>query len=209
MAAQFDFDNFTKRLKQIESFGGDYNARNKSGAWGAYQFMPKTAKQYGLAYGTASPAEQDAAYKRLTQDNYNSLSKSLGQAPEPWQLYLAHQAGATGAANLLKGDPNAPLEKNQLANNPFNAQTVGEWLSGWQNKFNRTSPSGEVNGGAKIGVSPAGQNNDIQSAYLKAVMPQNQEGSAYLPEAAEEFSFSAPQGYEGFTSDPNALIAKG
>jgi len=45
-------DSYYKRLRQIES-KGNYNARNASGAWGGYQFMPQTAKQYGLPYGSA------------------------------------------------------------------------------------------------------------------------------------------------------------
>jgi len=33
-------DSYYKRLRQIES-KGNYNARNASGAWGGYQFMPQ------------------------------------------------------------------------------------------------------------------------------------------------------------------------
>jgi len=62
------------------------------------------------------------------------MQNALGREPQPWELYMAHQQGAGGAANLLRGDPNAPLARNQLANTPFGAKTVGQWLNGWQNK---------------------------------------------------------------------------
>lgn len=43
--------------------GGDYNARNPSGAYGAYQIMPGTAAAYGCSLAT--PAGQDACAARI------------------------------------------------------------------------------------------------------------------------------------------------
>jgi len=69
---------------------------------------------------------------------------------------MAHQqVVVVSAANLPRGDPTASLARNQLANNPFGAKTVGQWLNGWQNKWN----GGQ--GAAPFGASPQnGQNAD-------------------------------------------------
>lgn len=43
--------------------GGDYNAQNPSGAYGAYQIMPGTAQAYGCSLAT--PAGQDACAAKI------------------------------------------------------------------------------------------------------------------------------------------------
>jgi soluble lytic murein transglycosylase-like protein len=49
-------------IVQCES-GGDYGARNASGAYGAYQIMPGTAAAYGCSLAT--PAGQDACAAKI------------------------------------------------------------------------------------------------------------------------------------------------
>ncbi len=92
------------RFAQIES-GGDPNAWNPSGATGLFQFMPGTAKQYGLTDRKNADASADAA-ARLYLDNTAYLRRQLGREPTAGEAYLAHQQGAGGAAKLLK-NPNA------------------------------------------------------------------------------------------------------
>lgn len=91
---------YLERLAQIES-GGNPKARNpNSGALGLFQFIPSTAKQYGLTDPT-DPNQAIQAVQRFTQDNANILSGKLGRAPSEPELYLAHQQGAGGALKLL------------------------------------------------------------------------------------------------------------
>jgi hypothetical protein len=52
-------------IVQCES-GGDYNAQNASGAYGAYQIMPDTASNYGC--DLSSPAGQDACAADIYAD---------------------------------------------------------------------------------------------------------------------------------------------
>ena len=43
----------------------------------------------------------------LTKQNSAALTKDLGRRPQPWEIYLAHQQGLTGATALIHSDPNA------------------------------------------------------------------------------------------------------
>ena len=85
--------------------GGNANATNRSGAAGLFQFMPKTAAQYGLS-NPYDPQSATMAAAQFANNNYNYLSSKLGYAPSDAQLYLAHQQGPGGAAGLL-GNPDA------------------------------------------------------------------------------------------------------
>lgn len=67
-----DLDAFLQALKAQES-GGNYQARNPSGASGAYQAMPGTWNNYGgyrEAY-LAPPSVQDAWARQLAQEYFN------------------------------------------------------------------------------------------------------------------------------------------
>ena len=87
------------RIAMIES-SGNPKAHNASGAAGLFQFMPGTAKAYGLSDPYDPVASADAA-ARLTRDNRDYLTQKLGREPTPGELYLAHQQGMGGAEKLL------------------------------------------------------------------------------------------------------------
>lgn len=91
-------------VADIESRGNP-NAKNPSGASGLFQFMPGTARQYGLSNPFDPAASADAA-ARLAADNRGILRRTLGRDPTEGELYLAHQQGAGGAGKLL-ANPNA------------------------------------------------------------------------------------------------------
>lgn len=90
---------------RIESSLNPALRNSRSSAGGLFQFIDSTAKQYGLTDRYDPAAASDAA-ARLMRDNRDSLARSLGRAPSPGELYLAHQQGAGGAAKLLM-NPNA------------------------------------------------------------------------------------------------------
>lgn len=87
------------KIAMIES-SGNPNAHNKSGAAGLFQFMPGTAKEYGLTDPYDPIASADAG-ARLMRDNRQQLVNTLGREPTPGELYLAHQQGSGGASQLL------------------------------------------------------------------------------------------------------------
>lgn len=98
--------NYLQTVSLVES-GGDPNAINpNSGAAGKYQFIPSTAKAYGLSDPT-DPVQAENAMQRFTADNARTLASRLGREPSPSELYLAHQQGAGGALKLL-GNPDKP-----------------------------------------------------------------------------------------------------
>lgn len=136
------------RIAALES-SGDVNAVNPiSGAFGVYQFMPKTAAQYGIDQNSTL-AEQTAAANALLEDNRKDLRSAIGREPSPAELYLAHQQGVSGAAALL-GDPKQPaivaltaVYKNVdvarqavLNNGGTEGMTAGQFSQLWANKFN-------------------------------------------------------------------------
>jgi len=129
---------YLNRLYQVESSSGKRMYNKDSGAAGPFQFMPKTAKQYGLddPYDLEASAEAAA---RLAADNRKALARSGVQDPSAGVLYLAHQQGATGAAKLL-GNADKPAaalvgEKAVVLNAGKKDALAGEFASNIVSKF--------------------------------------------------------------------------
>jgi hypothetical protein len=118
---------YLARTWQIES-GGGVNVYNKnSGAAGEFQFIPSTAKAYGLKNPYDFESAADAA-ARLAVNNRNVLARSGIENPSAAQLYLAHQQGAGGATKLLAaGDRPATsvVGKNAVLWNAGNESVTG------------------------------------------------------------------------------------
>lgn len=132
-------DDF-KRMAFVES-GFDTRAHNPSGASGLFQFMPKTAGEFGLRNVYDGPSNADAA-ARLWNSNKEYLTKALGREPTGGELYLAHQQGAGGAAKML-ANPNAPaasfVGRSAITQNGGSANmTAGEFAHKWTSKFDGT-----------------------------------------------------------------------
>lgn len=139
--------DYLTRVAALES-GGDPNAKNpQSGALGMFQFMPETAKQYGLTDPTDIKASTEAA-ARFTEDNRRILRATLGREPSPAELYLAHQQGATGASALLENPDQLAIstlavvygsyDKAKAAilqNGGHENMTAGQFASLWMTKF--------------------------------------------------------------------------
>lgn len=84
---------------QSTSAGGAFQA--VKGTWD--QFKPPGAPAQAKA---ASPQQQADFLSRLTANNATAL-QTAGIPVNDTNLYVAHNLGATGAASLLKADPNA------------------------------------------------------------------------------------------------------
>jgi hypothetical protein len=153
---------YLSRTAGIES-NGDPNASNPSGATGLFQFMPSTARQYGLTNPNDPVASANAA-AALAADNARTLTRGLGRAPTPGELYLAHQQGAGGALGLLT-HPDAPavsiVGRDAVVQNGGNPNmTAAQFAQLWESKFNGLVP-GEQPGAASSGggLMPGGQPN--------------------------------------------------
>jgi len=118
---------YLARTRQIESAGGKNTYNADSGAAGDFQFIPSTAKAYGLKNPYDFESAADAA-ARLAVSNRNVLAKSGIENPSAAQLYLAHQQGAGGATKLLSaGDRPATsvVGKNAVLWNAGNESVTG------------------------------------------------------------------------------------
>lgn len=100
-------DSYKAAILGGESAANVSAVNSKTGAAGRYQMLSSTAAQYGLTPADLTnpdPKVQalvDVAFQKFTADNRAALTSSLGHIPSDAELTLAHQQGATGAAELL------------------------------------------------------------------------------------------------------------
>lgn len=99
-------EGYLGRTAQLESRGNPRAQNPNSSAGGLFQFVDRTARDYGLT-NRFDPTEATDAAARLARDNAATLRNTLGRDPTAAELYLAHQQGAAGAARLL-ANPDAP-----------------------------------------------------------------------------------------------------
>jgi Transglycosylase SLT domain len=136
-------DGYLNTTAGIESGHNPQSFNQFSGARGVFQFIPSTAKQYGLKDPYDPVASTDAA-ARLAADNQAELTKALGRPPTAGELYLAHQQGAAGAIKILQ-NPDAQavsLFKNPkvITQNGGNANmSARQFGNMWVSKFDNTT----------------------------------------------------------------------
>src|SRR5271157_1211571 len=141
-----DFTSFMQSVAQMESGGG-----------------ATSSNLYGMTSqaGGLQPLQ-------LAQNNYNSLTQSLGTAPNPFQQYMAWQQGATGGAALLNANPNAAANSvvptaNLIGNLPASMQgaaasgqlTVGQFLGYVGGKWTAAGGTGAPGGTAPAATPTA------------------------------------------------------
>ena len=126
-------DDFLRFTAIETGFTYDERAHNQSsGAKGIFQFLPDTAKQYGIAGREFDPVANADAGARLYNDNKQDIIASHNRSGRPYlsgeaepnglDLYMAHQQGAYGyrsiQAALDRGTffDDTPTRRNLLAN---------------------------------------------------------------------------------------------
>jgi len=82
----------TRAMRTIES-GGDYNAKGKSGEYGAYQYIPATWKERASKYLKDANAPQTPENQNFVQYNWVKEQKDLGLTPD--QILAKHNSGGT------------------------------------------------------------------------------------------------------------------
>lgn len=197
------------------------NAQNpSSSAGGIFQFTDGTAKQYGLTNKFDPVASTDAA-ARLAADNKATLAQTLGRDPTPGELYLAHQQGAGGAANLLS-NPNARAvdvvghDAVRLNRGDPN-MTAGQFASLWTSKLDG-APTQTASIAAAAGptqVASADPNfapqmspgmAKVAAALPPAASPQVSPGVAQVAAAVQ--GMPAPQPTPGQATVANAMAGR-
>lgn len=129
-------------VSKIESGGNPRSYNELSGAKGEFQFIPSTARQYGLTNPWDPKASADAA-ARFAADNAKYL-RAHGIEPTAGNLYLAHQQGPAGAVALLKNPDGRAVDvlakagfnpRNITANGGTGHMTAGQFASMWDRKI--------------------------------------------------------------------------
>lgn len=141
------FDKIIKKLIKVESTTGDYHIRNKkSGAYGRYQIMPKTARAYAKRLGIPyrewkQPRNQDRIFQAILKDNVKALKRN-GIKISAFTIYGAHQQGAGGFNAIMKNKKlTKQLERNLRYNLPkklrktHRSRLVMVWKEYWQEKL--------------------------------------------------------------------------
>lgn len=124
---------FMHMMAKVES-GGNPLAHNKSGASGVYQFIPSTAKAYGMNSKTVFDAATNIdAGARFAKDNANALTKR-GITVNATNLYLAHQQGVAGLADILDGGGVNSVTRRNMNSNAGSGKSAGEFYSLWDKK---------------------------------------------------------------------------
>lgn len=173
---------YLARTADIES-DSDPSAQNpNSTAGGLFQFVDKTAKEYGLT-NRFDPVESSIAAARLAANNQIRLEKLIGRRPTPAELYLAHQQGADGAAKLINMAETQPTDLatslvgiDEVTLNGGNKQTtVSEFVKLWKDKFKGQSIDSIVDTfnydqpftavGSESGLEPRFQDRNRQIYY--------------------------------------------
>lgn len=130
----------------IESNFGANAGVSSAGARGPFQFIPGTAKQYGLNNRDSLAASAEATAK-YAADNMAGLKQALGRDPTAGELYLAHQQGLAGAISLLS-NPDQPatsivgraaIAQNLPAGMSADGMTAGDFANFWNGQFQTKS----------------------------------------------------------------------
>lgn len=110
------------RFAAIET-GNKFDPRahnKKSGAKGLFQFIPSSAKAYGIAGREFDASANTDAAARMYRDNMKTMKK-FGIETSAANMYLAHQQGVGGLkqlhdASLGKRNLTATAKRNMMAN---------------------------------------------------------------------------------------------
>lgn len=136
-----------KKMVKHETTTGHYHTKNhKSGAYGRYQIMPKTARAYTKKlkiphHHWKKPHNQDKIFKAIMHDNIKSLKRN-GIKISAFSIYGTHQQGAGGFNAIVKNKKlTKSLERNLRHNLPkklrhtSRANLKSTWVRYWKNKM--------------------------------------------------------------------------
>jgi hypothetical protein len=199
--------NTALMIAQIENGKGDPNAKNpNSSAKGLFQFVDKTwAAEGGTAADRGDVNRQAELGIQHIKKNTQALTETLGRAPTPAEVYLAHQQGLGGAKALLSADPNMSAvdalrrayngdfvtATAAIVNNGGNANmTAGEFVEKWNTKVARRTGAA---GGSEMTLSDkltaakalAGGDPDLEKVTVAQVTQQHNAAEAVRKDEAD------------------------
>lgn len=182
--------NLSKAIRQVES-NGNFNARGKSGEYGAYQFMPDTwAKAAPTYLGQNIPLEQatpqqqnEVAYKRLSdlkKQGYNvgQIASIWNRGKPDWEGHVGDYKGVhydtpayvdkvSKTYQAYKGGQISPQSQSSLGDtqwqNPFGGDTGGDRFAG-KNDYGALFPVKSTDNPLMVGAKAIG---NLPTSYLE------------------------------------------
>jgi len=162
--------DYLRAVAEIESSGNPSASRGPKSAKGLFQFVPKTAKLYGIKGKELDLQANTEAAGRLTIDNMKALQGlrkdgiDVSDPKNHYLLYLAHQQGAGGAIEIIKaaksgGKVSAEVRSN-IDNNGGKGKSPQQFLDSWKAKYDKNlaivgSSAGEQ--GSPVTTTPSAQ----------------------------------------------------
>lgn len=161
-------NNYLETISMLESSGGTNVGTGQY--TGIFQIGPEVAADFGVTpEQLRDPRVNAQVAAKLAGRNAAALRRSLGREPQPWELYLAHQQGANGAAALLSNPGGSAVEvmTNVYGGDRTRAQavitqnggninmTAGEFANLWARKFGAALPQPFTGGPSAQGAGEA------------------------------------------------------
>ena len=131
-----------------------------SSAHGLYQVLDDSWKRLGGGNRNDINEQIRIGFKHMKEaERY--IKKNIGRELKPYENYLGHLLGPSGAVHVLKADPNAKLidivrkydAKNAnkiVKNNGMDGMSVGQAIGKWEKKWNSLSTKYGGNGTTTI-----------------------------------------------------------
>ena len=133
------------QMAKIES-GGDPNSnRDKSTEYkGLFQLGNAVQKLYGVT-DPYDPVQNSYAGAQYAQRHMNAMPSKLGRAPEPWEIYMAHQMGLGGITKLANNRGATLSSLGEIGSNALNqnvrgitgSSAAGDFLDVFKDRYER------------------------------------------------------------------------
>jgi len=197
--------NFVKKLTKIES-NGSYTALNEeSGAYGRYQFMPDTLKEYAKKTGQTieqakTPEGQDKMFAQFTEDNATKIA-SRGLPTSELNLWIAHNQGVGGLDYIVrgimpKGMTEKKMRRNIAANLPAGMEPTREnYLRHWGKKFSGGDIESTTRTEYSTGADPVSVS-DAALADLKGMLADKSSDEKMYKASVKLMEDKAKAGYD-------------
>jgi len=157
--------NYLETISMLESSGG-FDMGTGEKFVGIFQIGPEVAADFGVTpEQLRDPRVNAQVAAQLAARNAKIIRARLNREPQPWELYLAHQQGAGGAASLLQnpsmnavtalanayGGDRERARQAVIQNGGREDMTAGEFAQLWATKYraiasNGTSPTAPTKG---------------------------------------------------------------
>lgn len=109
---EFNYEEYKKRTRKVESGGNDSAKNPNSSASGRYQFTKGTWEGLGFDWGQRfDPVMQERAMEKFTNNNVNYFKKNFKKEPTYADTYGMHFLGSAGYKQVYSATDSTPIEQ--------------------------------------------------------------------------------------------------